>query len=199
MKTFLLAIILTINIISEVVGQSSPIADFTCDTLSTTPYCCLDFMDLSSNAPTYWHWEFGDGVTSFLQNPTHCFPAPGIYQVMLIAANPTGSDTISMAISAIACVCPVSVGLNEFMNTSSSVKVRPNPFSETTTLVSESDLKDATLSIYTTYGSRVEVFNGIFGREFVLNRANLTSGIYFAHLDQGNMVVSINKVIVIDN
>ncbi len=198
MKTFLLSIILATFISSGIVGQNLPIADFTCDTVSTTPYCCINFMDLSSNSPIGWIWEFGDGVTSIIQNPSHCFPAPGAYNVTLVVSNSSGTDTISKVIVTTICDCPSVVGLDE-VNTISSVIANPNPFSEIAIIVSEFELRNATLLVYNSIGTRVEIINGIFGKEFVLNRTNLTNGIYFALLKQGNIVVSINKLIVIGN
>jgi len=35
----------------------------------------------------YWHWSFGDGDSSALQNPLHAYPYPGIYSVSLVASN----------------------------------------------------------------------------------------------------------------
>ncbi len=41
------------------------------------------------------HWDFGDGTTSSLLNPTHTYATPGIYDVMLIVTLTNGSsDTI---------------------------------------------------------------------------------------------------------
>ncbi len=44
---------------------------------------------------TTWAWDFGDGGTSPLQNPTHIFTTPATYTVTLIAGNGTCIDTIS--------------------------------------------------------------------------------------------------------
>ncbi len=42
-----------------------------------------------------WHWDFGDGTTSSLQNPTHTFAASGIYNVCLtVTANCNGQICI---------------------------------------------------------------------------------------------------------
>ena len=55
----------------------------------------ISFTDLSTNGPTSWLWDFGDGLNSNLQNPTHNYLSSGVYDVVLIASNQFGSDTIS--------------------------------------------------------------------------------------------------------
>lgn len=67
-----------------------PDADFSYDNANDPT---LAFTDLSSNNPTSWAWNFGDGTTSTLQNPTHTFPQSGIYNVCLTATNGVGSST----------------------------------------------------------------------------------------------------------
>ena len=37
----------------------------------------------ASPTATSWHWDFGDGDTSILQNPVHTYPVMGNYQVCL--------------------------------------------------------------------------------------------------------------------
>ena len=52
-----------------------------------------------------WYWDFGDGSTSTIQNPTHVFKTPGTYTVSLtittttgiIATKSSGSFTITSA------------------------------------------------------------------------------------------------------
>ncbi|OFY85935.1 MAG: hypothetical protein A3F72_16190 [Bacteroidetes bacterium RIFCSPLOWO2_12_FULL_35_15] len=54
----------------------------------------VNFTDNSTNATT-WSWNFGDGATSLLQNPSHVYTLPGTYTVTLIASNANGcSNTI---------------------------------------------------------------------------------------------------------
>ncbi|MFN4952438.1 MAG: PKD-like domain-containing protein [Flavobacteriales bacterium] len=62
------------------------------------PYCDLSpisFQNTSDPQMDYF-WEFGDGASSFVTNPTHQFPAVGTYNVNLTVTNPvTGcSDSI---------------------------------------------------------------------------------------------------------
>lgn len=75
--------------------QRLPRADFTFGTNNLT----VVFTDTTTGRPTRWQWDFGDGNTSTLQNPTHTYSAPGTYVVTLIASNSQGSDTISKFVS----------------------------------------------------------------------------------------------------
>ncbi|MGY8989610.1 MAG: CUB domain-containing protein, partial [Flavobacteriales bacterium] len=71
---------------------SSPITSFqVSDTLSCDG--TISFTDLSSNGPTYWLWDFGDGNTSNLQNPTHTYSSGGIFTISLTTTNQYGSDS----------------------------------------------------------------------------------------------------------
>ncbi len=80
---------------SVVINQnvSAPVAQFG----SATPITCytrIVFTDSSTNVPTSWSWNFGDGGTSAARNPAHNYTAPGVYTVILIATNNFGSDTL---------------------------------------------------------------------------------------------------------
>lgn len=72
--------------------EEAPLTDFAVNSeLSCTGE--IFFTDVSTNAPTEWAWEFGDGDTSDEQNPTHTYAAEGIYTVTLTATNIIGGDT----------------------------------------------------------------------------------------------------------
>ena len=52
------------------------------------------FLDSSYISPTSWLWNFDDGTTSGLQNPTHIYNTTGSYNVQLISTNVNGcADT----------------------------------------------------------------------------------------------------------
>ncbi len=53
----------------------------------------IAFTDTSVGFVTSWSWDFGDGATSTLQNPSHTFATPGTYTVSLTATGPAGSDS----------------------------------------------------------------------------------------------------------
>lgn len=73
-----------------VFGQTT---DFSSD-LTYTCVGTVQFQDLSSNAPTSWLWQFGDGGLSTQQNPTYTYSNSGTYTVTLQTSNAQGQDTI---------------------------------------------------------------------------------------------------------
>jgi PKD repeat protein len=76
------------------VATVPPTADFTAD-ITTTCRGTIHFSDLSTNIAQQWFWDFGDGDTSSLQNPTHTYTTSGSYTVTLIAVNTIGADTLT--------------------------------------------------------------------------------------------------------
>lgn len=75
--------------------QRLPVADFTFGTNNLT----VVFTDTSSGFPNRWIWDFGDGNSSNLQNPSHTYAQAGTYVVTLTATNSQGSDTVSKFVS----------------------------------------------------------------------------------------------------
>jgi PKD repeat protein len=53
----------------------------------------VEFTNLSRGDFTAVHWDFGDGVTSTLEAPTHTYAAPGSYTVTLEVRGPGGLHT----------------------------------------------------------------------------------------------------------
>ncbi len=62
-----------------------PIADFFASYNCSHPYD-RQFLDRSIGADT-WLWDFGDGATSNLRNPTHTYAVRGVYTVSLTVSN----------------------------------------------------------------------------------------------------------------
>lgn len=73
-------------------------ADFTFNTTAVCGSTTVDFTDASLGMPqgnpsNTWLWNFGDGNTSLLQNPSHTYTIPGNYSVTLTVSNGVFSDT----------------------------------------------------------------------------------------------------------
>jgi PKD repeat protein len=70
-----------------------PVADFSGTPTSGDYPLTVNFSDLSTNNPTSWEWDFGDGSPHvYTQNPSHQYTAAGDYTVTLTATNACGSD-----------------------------------------------------------------------------------------------------------
>ena len=76
-------------------GGTSPVAAFTASSTSINLGQTIQFTDQSTGNPTSWSWDFGDGGTSTIQNPSYTYTKSGSYNVSLEVNNSTGSNSIS--------------------------------------------------------------------------------------------------------
>jgi PKD repeat protein len=75
-----------------------PVASFQPSAANTCLGNSISFSDFSSNVPTTWAWDFGDGSTSNQQNPTHTYLVAGSYTVSLTVTNSAGTNSITNSI-----------------------------------------------------------------------------------------------------
>ncbi|MDD2246322.1 MAG: PKD domain-containing protein [Proteiniphilum sp.] len=61
----------------------TPIVDFSADNTTPNVLSTVTFTDASTNYPNAWLWDFGDGTTSTLQNPSHVYSTLGLKTVSL--------------------------------------------------------------------------------------------------------------------
>ena len=74
---------------------SKPIANFVGDSLSCTT-SSLNFLNASTGVGLSYSWNFGDGIISNLQNPTHLFTTEGVFSVSLAVKDIYGcTDSVS--------------------------------------------------------------------------------------------------------
>lgn len=73
---------------------TAPTANFS---ISSPTSCTgeIEFTDISTQAPSSWAWDFGDGTSSTLENPIHNYTVNGTYDVTLVASNSFGVDTVT--------------------------------------------------------------------------------------------------------
>ena len=79
-----------------------PVASFAETPSTPTAGQSVQFTDTTSGNPTAWSWNFGDGSTSTVQNPTHTYTAAGPFTVSLTASNSSGSNAASHALTVLA-------------------------------------------------------------------------------------------------
>jgi PKD repeat protein len=77
------------------VSAQAPVANFTGTPLAGCSPLIVSFQDMSTGSPTSWNWNFGNGNTSVLQNPSASYFTPGTYTVTLTVSNASGSNTLT--------------------------------------------------------------------------------------------------------
>lgn len=78
------------------------------------------------------------------------------------------------------------------------ISIFPNPFQDTTTIQANSNLKNATLNMYNSYGKIVKQVNNLSGQTICLSRGTLSSGLYFIKLTEENKVIAVEKILITD-
>lgn len=71
-----------------------PIVNFDATPQISCAGASIDFSDFSSLGSNNWQWDFGDGSTSNIQNPTYQYSLIGLYDVSLIAGINSCKDTL---------------------------------------------------------------------------------------------------------
>jgi PKD repeat protein len=114
------------------------------DTVISIPNYRFTFVDQTTNAPTQWHWDFGDGQTSNNQNPAHTYIDTGTYKVTLTAYRGSCDSVISHKVHITG--IPGQLYLpNAFMPTSGSTELQKF-------IAKGSGIKKWRLQVYNNYG-----------------------------------------------
>lgn len=71
-----------------------PVADFSASPISGTVPLTVTFVNSSTNATDYL-WDFGDGITSTVTNPSHIYSQAGAFTISLAAGNGIATDTLT--------------------------------------------------------------------------------------------------------
>lgn len=94
------------------------------DTIYLNGLGMVNFTNTSTNS-TDWLWDFGDGLTTTEQNPTHVYANEGTYTVMLTSYNYNCSTSVLDTV--VVMLYPVGTE-DEFLdNNDEDVRVFPNP------------------------------------------------------------------------
>ncbi|HPR64557.1 MAG TPA: IPT/TIG domain-containing protein [Thermoanaerobaculia bacterium] len=77
----------------------APTCGFNFTPASPTAGGGVSFLDTSNGCVDTWNWDFGDGNTSNVQNPSNIYAAAGTYTVTLTVTNAGGSSSCSRIIT----------------------------------------------------------------------------------------------------
>lgn len=165
----------------------APQTEFTASLEHIMPGETIDFTDNSTNDPTSWYWELygGSPSTSTEQNPSGIsYDELGDYDVVLIATNEYGSDTLIKE----EYIHVGDVGINEANEHRFSVY--PNPSSGLIRITSSNDIKIKEILVRNIAGQEVYSVTPGNGRDQSLDLSDLHKGLYFVEIrSEGRSVI----------
>lgn len=101
----------------------------------------------------------------------------------------------SVGVDAVTINNPTSV---KTMVQDNEIKIYPNPFYSSTTLQTDKPLKNASLTVYNSFGQTVKQIDNLAGQTIVFYRDNLPSGLYFVRLKEENKIIAADKLVITD-
>jgi len=151
-----------------------PVADFFFDWIGNG---ALQFIDQSTNDPTEWLWDFGDGNTSQEKHPQHAYEETGTYDVCLTVTNGGGSDTACEELS-------VTVTSTSEASHSKPVRIYPNPVKDRLNVYAKKITGQPAMAlVYNTEGQLLLQFQAVaIPQNWNLNVSQLMPGTYFLEI-----------------
>lgn len=132
-------------------------------------------LSISVNNTLTYSWDFGDGNTSSVQNPSHTYATNGTYTVTLIASNCIFSDTITNTIQ---------IGTNSMdENTHTNFEFYPNPTTHQITINVEKQLLGSVYTIYD-YTGKAILTGKILSEQSDIDLGDLSKGIYLLSIGE---------------
>ncbi len=186
-----------INLINNVV------ADFEVDKIKGEVPFEVKFTDKSEGYITYHNWDFGDGYSSPLLNPSHVYKIPGKYTVKLTVGY---DDVFIDKIKTDLITAENVLGVNESSanliskNGISISAIEPNPSSDVIRFTyGVNTPQNISIAIYNIYGERVMAISDGYISEGTYNKemdiSNLPSGAYYLQIlgkdGQVNQMISV--------
>lgn len=147
----------------------------------------VSFFDFSMNA-TSWSWDFGDGQSSALSDPTHTYDSSNVYIVVLTASNNCGSDSDTLYIT-----LPGPAGIENYNDLLSDLLIYPIPAHHyvyiSFYLYTSSDFE---LSVEDILGQKIfseniSNYKGQYTKN--INLANYARGIYLLNIRSNDFII----------
>lgn len=132
----------------------------------------------TTNATTY-AWDFGDGTTSTVANPSHTYTSEGDFVITLTASNGCGSTVFTQSLT-------IGTNSTDYLDEKSyQLVASPNPFAERLTInyAIAAGSRDAKLLIFNVFGQEIgsQSLQSTSG-SLQFDEQLKTSGVYFIRL-----------------
>ena len=152
---------------------NNPIANFS-DAISGYTATFTNLSTSINNTLNYF-WDFGDGNTSSIQNPSHTYTTSGTYTITLITSDCIFADTS---------VYTIQIGTNSMKETSDSeFDLYPNPTTKQLNLMVDSNLLGSVYTVYDNTGKLV-LTGKINTENTSVELGNLSAGLYLFRMGE---------------
>ena len=184
------------------------------DTINPDPNAHYVY-NLSYGATLSYFWDFGDGTTSTSMIPSHVYSGTGPYLLCLSVDNGAGctdmfcdslisADSLNRSSGTMQIIVhngPSFQGLTTGIvdqESITTVSVSPNPFSDNTSFIIQSDKINEKYSfeLLDVLGKKVKTLNGISEKQFEISRNGLQNGVYFYKIYSAESIVGIGKLVI---
>jgi uncharacterized repeat protein (TIGR01451 family) len=160
----------------EMLPNFTPAADFDYVTNALE----ASFNDASTNEPQSWLWDFGDGNSSVLQNPTHTYATDGTYTVCLTAGNDWGNTQSCEDIT-------VSLTSTSGVAGATGIYLHPNPATATVWVDCSSLSLPQKLVLYSTAGKILQSIT-LEQQSTAWDISTLPAGSYWVRTERGTVL-----------
>jgi hypothetical protein len=91
-----------------------------------------------------------------------------------------------------------TTAISTWAGSKNQINIAPNPFSTQTVLRTDNYCRNATLTVYNSFGQIVKEIKNISGETILLSRDDLPGGLYFIRLTQDTKVISTGTLVITD-
>lgn len=180
---------------TQVITANPLFVDFAMSYDSTYADTLVSFTDSSLTAAS-WQWDFGDGGTDTVQNPTHKYQQSGIFTVTL-----TVTDSRGCQLSTTRDIKIISgIGLDEWLVEDLELKLFPNPGKGQFRL----DVRDGTGNLISNLevvitdmtGKKLLQFAMLNESEKMIDMSTYSSGVYLVQILKGSRPLATRRLIL---
>ncbi|MCE3278902.1 MAG: hypothetical protein K0S44_1093 [Bacteroidetes bacterium] len=169
-----------------------------------TRYITIDYVDsilINNSYRKYFHFlecePWIEGIGSLRNLLAMISPAPACSCFSALLCNKQNDSLFYMNPVYNYCYCDLGTNIPT-SEEKELFTIYPNPFTTSTTFISNNQLTNSTLTIFNSAGQRVKFLENISGETITISRDNLSDGIYYLTVMEGGTIVSAHKLLIHD-
>lgn len=183
-----------LDTMTQTIHSKALMADFTISTDTTYGDSIVSFGD-SSRVGSSWMWDFGDGNSDTLKNPSHVYMQTGTFTVSYTVTNAFGcTETLTKTIVVLS-----NIGLNEAQSLDWMIDVYPNPSTGQFNLSIDRNaatwMNDVEVYISDMTGRKILMISGIEEFETTIDLKVYEAGVYMMNVYKKGELISHKRLV----